>query len=364
MGVVGCGQISGAYLRTLNRLAGVRVSALADMVAERASEAAEHVPGASVLTPQQLVSSPDVDLVLNLTVPAAHAEVALAGLSSGKHVYNEKPLAATRHEGVQLLAAAEGKGVRLGCAPDTVLGTGTQTARAVIDQGGIGTPHAATAFMPSPGHEIWHHRPQFYYQPGGGPLFDMGPYYLTALVHLLGPVTLVAGASSRPRATRTVGSGPLAGTTFASEVDTHITGILQHASGALTTLVMSFEMWAANLPKIEVHGTEGSLSVPDPNGFGGEVKRFSPKGQQWETVEDCAGYIGASRGYGVAEIAEAIATGRPHRANGRLAHHVLDVMVTLMEGAQQRAWLEVESSCERPDLVPLTALPEVAGTSG
>ncbi len=337
------------------------MTAFADMETGRAMDAADRVPGARALAPEELATSPDVDIVVNLTVPAAHYGVALMALAGGKHLYNEKPLASTRAESREMISAAASRGLRVGCAPDTVLGTGIQTARAVIDQGGIGTAHSAVAFMASPGHEAWHQRPQFYYQQGGGPLYDMGPYYLTALVHLLGPVKRVVGASSRPRPRRVVGSGPLAGTTFHSEVDTHVTGILEHASGALSTLVMSFELWGAHLPKIEVHGTEGSLSVPDPNRFDGEVERFSPGSKQWEPVADVAGYIGASRGYGVAELCEALATGRPHRANGELAYHVLDVMATLMDAADQGRWLELESSCERPAIVPLSALAQVAG---
>jgi predicted dehydrogenase len=361
VGVVGCGQVSRAYLSTLSRLAGVSVTALSDSLRERAEAAAASLPGAGVLTPQELFSSAEVDLVLNLTVPAAHFEVASKALAAGKHVYNEKPLATKTQQGAQLLSAAAGQGLRVGCAPDTVLGTGVQTARAVVDQGDIGTPHAATAFMACPGHEAWHQRPQFYYQAGGGPLFDMGPYYLSALVHLLGPVRRVAGASSRPRPTRVVGSGPLAGHTFNTEVDTHVTGLLEHRSGALTTLVMSFEIWGSHLPRIEVHGTEGSLSVPDPNNFSGAVERFSRASGTWERVPERAGYIGASRGCGVAELAKAVAAGLPHRANGQVAHHVLEVMARLLEAARERVWLEVASSCDRPEPVPLSALPETAG---
>jgi predicted dehydrogenase len=361
IGVIGCGQISRTYLGTLSRLATVSVTALADSVPERAEAAAATLPGTSVLEPEELAESSEVDLVLNLTVPVAHFEVASLALKSAKHVYNEKPIATTRQQSAELLSAAAAQDLRLGCAPDTVLGTGVQTARAVVDAGDIGTPHTATAFMASPGHEAWHQRPQFYYQPGGGPLFDMGPYYLSALVHLLGPVKRVAGASSRPRPTRVVGSGPLAGTKLHAEVDTHVTGLLEHASGALTTLVMSFEIWGSHLPKIEVHGTEGSLSVPDPNHFAGAVERFSPTSGQWEQVPERAGYVGASRGYGVADLAEALSTSRPHRANGELGHHVLDVMVTLLEASEQKAWLEVASSCERPELVALSRLPEKAG---
>ena len=367
VGVIGCGHISRAYLSALARLADVEVTAVADKVRERAEQAAASIGGARgargarVLEPPELAASEEVDLVLNLTVPAAHFEVASLALKAGKHVYNEKPLATNRQQSAELLHLAGGMGLRVGCAPDTVLGTGVQTARAVVDEGGIGTPHSAMAFMVSPGHEGWHHRPQFYYQVGGGPLFDMGPYYLSALVHLLGPVSKVTAAASRPRPKRVIGSGPLAGSTVHSEVDTHVAALLEHTSGALTTVVMSFEVWGSRLPRIEVHGTEGSLTVPDPNQFAGKVEVLSPAGGQWETVPERAGYIGAARGAGVADLAEALSAGRSHRANGHLAHHVLDVMEALNEAAGTREWLKVASSCERPELVPLTVLPERAG---
>ncbi len=194
-----------------------------------------------------------------------------------------------------MLAAAARAGVRVGCAPDTVLGTGVQTARACLDGGQIGVPVAATAFMVTPGHERWHPAPEFYYQPGGGPLFDMGPYYLTALVTLLGPVRRVAGLAATPRATRVIGTGHRAGTEIGVAMATHVTGVLEHARGALSTLVMSFEVWAGQLPHVEVYGTGGSLSVPDPNGFGGAVQIFRAGAQDWAPAAEAGGYRGAAR---------------------------------------------------------------------
>ena len=233
-----------------------------------------------------------------------------------------------------MLEAAERAGVRVGCAPDTVLGTGIQTARAVLDAGDIGVPVAATAFMVTPGHERWHPAPEFYYRPGGGPLLDMGPYYLTALVTLLGPVKRVVGMSSTPRPTRVIGSGPRAGTEFAVEVETHVTGVLEHEDGALSTLLMSFDVWAGQLPRIEVYGSGGSLEVPDPNGFDGEVRIFRAEAKEWEQVPERGGYRDASRGYGVSDLARALGEGVPHRANGQLAFHVLDVMESLLAAAK------------------------------
>ena len=358
IGIVGAGKISGAYLDTLNRLESVRLTAVTDLDWERAQKLAREGSAGGAGNGQrvavagsvaELVARDDVDAVLNLTIPAAHAEVALAALGAGKHVYGEKPLAVDQKEAEAVLAAARAAGLRVGCAPDTVLGTGVQTARKAVDDGLIGRPVSATAFMTGAGHEGWHPDPEFYYRPGGGPLLDMGPYYVSALVHLLGPVARVVGASSRPRAERTIGSGPRAGETFAVEVDTHITGVLEHAGGALSTLVMSFDVKAAHLPRIEVHGTEASLSVPDPNNFDGPVE--ISRGGEWEALPVSAGYRDTGRGAGLADLAEALAQGRPHRASAELAAHVLDVMLTLLQAADEGRALPVVSTCERPDPV-------------
>ncbi|MFE5158925.1 Gfo/Idh/MocA family protein [Streptomyces sp. NPDC056697] len=348
VGIVGAGKISGAYLATLTKLTSVELTAVTDLDRGRAEALAAQYEGqvAVVDSVTDLVAREDLDAVLNLTIPAAHADVALEALRAGKHVYGEKPLAANRGEADAVLAAARETGLRVGCAPDTVLGTGTQTARKAIDDGLIGRPVAATAFMTGAGHEEWHPDPEFYYQPGGGPLLDMGPYYLSALVHLLGPVVKVTGASSRPRTERTIGSGPRAGHSFPVEVDTHITGTLEHAGGALSTLIMSFDVRAARLPRIEVHGTAASLSAPDPNNFDGAVELN--RGDGWETLPASAGYPDPGRGAGLADLSEALSAGCPHRASAGLAAHVLDVMLTLMDAAEQGRALPISSTCERP----------------
>jgi predicted dehydrogenase len=352
VGLVGCGKISGQYLTAFDRLAGVRVTACTDLDPARAAAVAAARPGVTaVSTVDELVARSDVDIVLNLTLPAGHAEVALAAIAAGKHVYNEKPLAAGTVEAAGVLRAAAAAGVRVGCAPDTVLGTGTQTARAALRAGRIGTPVAATAFMMSPGHESWHPDPEFYYRPGGGPLLDMGPYYLTALVTMLGPVVRVTGAASRGRTSRTIGSGPRAGTVFDTEVDTHVAGILEHAGGALSTVVFSFEVAAARLPRIEVYGTAGTLAVPDPNAFDGVVEVGT--GDGWTALPAAAGIPGAGRGVGVADLAAALAGGRPHRASAELAYHVLDVMESLAGSAATGTPATLTSTCPIPDPVPL-----------
>ncbi|GAB2476773.1 Gfo/Idh/MocA family oxidoreductase [Promicromonospora xylanilytica] len=354
VGIVGLGAISGQYLTSFQRLEAVRLVAVADLDADRAAAvAAEH--GARALSVDELTSDPEVDLVLNLTTPAAHAEIALQAIAAGKDVYGEKPLAATLDDARTVVEAGRAAGVRVACAPDTVLGTGVQTARKAIDDGMIGQPVAATATMMTPGHERWHPNPDFYYQPGGGPLLDMGPYYVTTLVTLLGPVTSVVGAASHTRATREIGSGARAGEVIPVGVDTHVTGVLRHESGALSTLVMSFDSVATRASNIEVHGQGGSLVVPDPNLFDGDVQ-LHELGGAWRTLPPSAGYRGAGRGYGVADLA-VTPPGAPARANGDVAYHVLDVMTALLAAAGSGAAVGVESTCDRPAPVPLSDAP-------
>jgi predicted dehydrogenase len=357
IGIVGVGAISGQYLSAFERLDAVALTAVADLDEARAKDVAD-AQGVRALTVDQLLEDPEVDLVLNLTIPAAHAEIALKAIANGKDVYGEKPLAADLGDAKAVLDAAREAGVRVGCAPDTVLGTGIQTARKAVDDGLIGTPVAATATMLTPGHERWHPNPDFYYVPGGGPLLDMGPYYVTALVTLLGPVASVVGAASHTRDTRVIGSGPRAGETIPVTVDTHVTGVLRHESGALSTLVMSFDVVATRASNIEVHGHTGTLIVPDPNHFDGDVK-YHPLDGEWQTLEPSAGYRDSGRGYGVADLAVTPA-GEPFRANGDLAYHVLDVMTALLASADQGKELQVESTCDRPAAVPLQDAPAPA----
>lgn len=360
VGIIGTGVISGTYLDHLAVLPGVEVVAVADLDLDRAVEVAAKRENVRAMTSDDLLKDPDVDVVLNLTIPAAHASVALAAIEAGKHVYGEKPLAVRRTEAEPVLVAAKARGVRIGCAPDTVLGTGVQTARAALDRGDIGVPTAATASFVTAGHERWHPAPEFYYQDGGGPLLDMGPYYLTALVTLLGPVSRVTARASQAHAERTIHSGPRAGTTFGVDIPTHLTGIVEHTSGALSTVLMSFDVWASRMPRIEVFGTDGTLSVPDPNNFDGQVELWSPKTSEWQPLDVAGGYAGAGRGVGVADMARAIRTGTEHRASGSLAFHVLDVMESLLEAAERDQTVEVGSTAARPAAVPLNATPDTA----
>lgn len=351
VGVVGLGKISSAYLSTFVQLGNVKVTALADLDTARAAAALANAPGARALRTEELMAADDVDLVLNLTIPAAHAEVARAALAAGKHVYNEKPLALDVAQAKDVLTGAA-NGLRVGCAPDTVLGTGTQTARHAIARGLIGTPVAANATFARPGHESWHPDPEFFYRLGGGPLFDMGPYYLTALIHLLGPVRSVVGAASQSRAQRTIATGPRAGADFDVEVDTHVTGVLTHESGALSTLITSFDVVASDQPRLEVHGSHGSISVPNPNRFDGEVRIQRAGEPDWQAIAPSAGYVASARGIGVADLAKNLAHSRPHRASADVALHVLDVMQSLLTAAAKNSTVDVTTSCTVPELVP------------
>jgi predicted dehydrogenase len=353
IGVIGLGVISRAYLDTLLGHPAVRVTAVADLDASRSAAVAAELPGAEALTVEELLSSPDVDTVLNLTVPAAHAEIALGAIGHGKNVYGEKPLAATLPDAHAVMEAAAKAGVGVGCAPDTVLGTGIQTARATVEAGSIGRPLFASAVLVTPGHERWHPHPDFYYTAGGGPLLDMGPYYLASLVHLLGPVRAVIGASSRLRAERVIGSGPRAGERIPVEVDSHVSGVLEHVDGALTTITTSFDGVATTAAPIEVHGETGTLTVPDPNRFDGDVRLFELGDTHWRTLPPSAGYVDGARGIGLLDFIAADGQRAP-RANGDLALHVLEAMNALLRSSAEGRRIELTTSTAPPVPVPLT----------
>nr|WP_294697295.1 Gfo/Idh/MocA family oxidoreductase [uncultured Friedmanniella sp.] len=356
VGVVGVGVISAQYFASFPRLPNLRLTAVADLDTERAAAVARE-QGVRALSVPELLAADDVDVVLNLTIPAAHVAVGTAALQAGKHLYAEKPLALAPDEGAALLAQAEAVGLRVGSAPDTVLGTGLQTARRLLDDGAVGEPHAAAVSWSSPGHERWHPAPFFYYQPGAGPLLDMGPYYLTALVTLLGPVQRVMGTSRRSGRRRTVATGPQAGAPIPVATDTSMNAVLEHHSGVTSTLSMSFDRWATRQPLFEVYGTGGTLAVPDPNHFGGHVELWTPKTQHWETAAPAGGYADAGRGYGLADLAHAVDTGRPHRASGALALHVLEVMDAVTRSSAEHAVIELTTSVDRPEPVPAGSTP-------
>jgi predicted dehydrogenase len=353
--VIGCGWVSDVYLSNLTATPGLRVVGCADLDPDRAAaKAAKHeVPARSV---DDLLSDRDVSIVVNLTVPQAHQRVNLAAVAAGKSIYTEKPLAVTRDEAVTLRQRAAAAGVRVGCAPDTFLGGGLQTCRRLLDDGAIGTPVAATAFMAVEPAESWHpDPPAFLYQPGAGPLFDMGIYHVTALVTLLGPVHSVTALVGTPSAARTIGSGPKRGQTVPVAVPTHVSATLQMACGVLATLVATFDTRAHSLPHIEIYGSSGTLAGPDPNGFGGPVRLARDRSGGWADMPLEPGPVHNARGLGVADLAEAQRAGWRHRADGELAYHVLDILESILDSARTGAHVVVESTCERPAPVAAVA---------
>jgi predicted dehydrogenase len=281
------------------------------------------------------------------------SEVCLAALNAGKHVYVEKPLAITREDGKKVISLAKEKGLRVGSAPDTFLGGGIQTCCKLIEDGWIGQPVAATAFMTCHGHESWHPDPEFYYEVGGGPMFDMGPYYLTAMIAMMGPVRRVTGSARMTFPQRTITSAPKYGKIIDVEVPTHVAGVLDFKNGAVGTIITSFDIWSAQLPRIEIYGSEGTLSVPDPNTFGGPVFVKRAGAAEWSQIPLTHGFAENSRGIGAADMAFALQSGRPHRANGEMAYHVLDIMHAFHDASDSGSHIELESSCDKPMPFPL-----------
>lgn len=356
VGIVGCGNILGQYVEGCRSFKVLEIEACADLIERKAKEAAKEFAIPHVNTVSELMENPNVDLILNITVPDAHAEVTLAALDSGKHVYTEKPLATRRKDGQCILETAQERNLRVGSAPDTFLGGGLQTCRKLIDDGWIGQPVGATAFMMSRGPESWHPDPGFFYKQGAGPLFDMAPYYLTTLVQLLGPVSRVAGAARASFPERIATSKARFGDRLPVEVPTHSNALLNFASGPIAVMVMSFDIQASELPRIEIYGAEGTLSVPDPNYFGGFVRIKRAGASEWKefplTHSDSVG-----RGIGVADMAYGLLTGRQHRANGVVAFHVLDVMEAVVESSEENRHIQIESSCQRSAPLPMGLLP-------
>lgn len=353
IGVIGCGTISGTYLATARVFPILEVRGVAD-IHRQVAEARAKEFGVKARSVADLLSDPEIEIVVNLTVPAAHAAVSRQAIEAGKHVYSEKPLAIEAGDAAELLETARKRSLRVGCAPDTFLGGAHQTVRKVIDEGLIGEPLAATAFFMGPGHESWHPNPGFYYLKGGGPMLDMGPYYITALVDLLGPVKRVAGMTSRRRGERLITSEPLNGTRVPVEVETHVAGTLEFASGAIASIAMSFDVARQAHRPIEIYGTEGALSVPDPNWFGGQIEVATATSTDWRPVHTIHPYAnGDFRMVGVADMAHAIRSNRPHRASGELAFHVLEVMTAFERSSDSGVHVTIDSRPERPAMIPV-----------
>jgi len=347
VGVIGCGVISGAYLKAAEGFPILDIRALADAVPAAAEVRAKEF-GLKALSVEALLADPAIEIVLNLTVPKAHVEVGLKAIAAGKHVYGEKPLGVRFKDGKKLVDAAAKKGLRVGSAPDTFLGGSHQTCRKLIDEGKIGEPVGGTAYFMCPGHERWHPAPDFYYQQGGGPILDMAPYYLTDLVNLLGPVARVAGMTSMLRKTRTITSKPRAGEKIPVEVPTHAAATLQFVSGAIVQLSMSFDVPTHRHLPIEIYGTKGTLIVPDPNWFGGQIE-FAADKDKWENVKTTLPYDDANyRSIGLADMAHAIRSNRPHRASGELALHVLEVMEAVGMSSDKGRAIDIATRPERP----------------
>lgn len=355
--VIGCGKISSVYLENMHTWPILDLVACADLDMQRAEAQAKAFNVPHAMGVAEVLADTEIELIVDLTIPAAHATVGLAAIREGKSVYNEKPLAINRNDGTLMVAEARERGVLVGCAPDTFMGGGLQTCRALIDDGVIGTPIAATAFMPSHGPESWHPDPEFFYQVGGGPLFDMGPYYLTALIALMGPVRRVTGSTRITFPTRTVGSGPKQGQTITVNTATHAAAVLDFANGAIATLVTSFDIWHSDVPRIEIYGTDGTLSVPDPNTFRGPVRVRRANDDEWQDVPLTHAYTGNSRGMGAADLAHALRTGGTPRANGEMAFHVLDIMHAIGDAGQEGRHIELTSSCDRPAPLPPLGAP-------
>jgi predicted dehydrogenase len=337
------------YLEQLRAAPEVDVVALADRDPARSQARAAEFGVRAAPSAEAVIHDETVELVVILTPPESHAELAQQCVTAGKHVYVEKPLAIGLPSAYKLIAEAAERGLRVGCAPDTFLGDGIQTCKDLIDSGTIGRPIAATATMMCHGHESWHPAPQFYYQPGGGPMLDMGPYYLTALVSLIGPITRVIGLSRTFSAERTIGSEPLRGQKIRVETPTHIVGIVEFASGAVAQVGMSFDVWRHSLPCIEIYGDEGSLQVPDPNGFEGTV-RFARAGQSdWCEEPLHIRHPGAERGLGIRDMVVAMREGTPHRASGELGLHILEAMLALRDSGEAGEMTRLTTTVARPD---------------
>lgn len=353
VGLLGCGNISTTYLKNAALFSNYRISVVADLDFSRAKAKAEEF-GARALSVDELFAS-DVDLILNLTIPAVHGELGWRALEAGKHLYNEKPLAVELSEARKMLELAQAKNLLVGCAPDTFLGASWQTARELLDVGTIGQAVGASAAMIGVGPDKWHPDPEFFFKRGAGPLFDMGPYYLTAFVHLFGAIKRVSAVAKMTYAERKVMTGAKAGQKVTVETPTHISALLEFHSRITATLTVSFDAVAGTAPNIEIYGSSGAMVVGDPNMFSNPLKyRKALEGWNtgdWQSVELKRPYAENSRGLGIADMFAAIATGQPHRASGALAFHVLETMHAVLESAASEQWVSINSTVERPTLL-------------
>ncbi len=349
VGIVGVGDISGIYLKNITNLfQEIEIAGVCDLVHEKAEKAKGEYNIPKIYdTMEDVFADPEVDIVLNLTRPYEHFGVSKAALEAGKNVYSEKPLSATFEEGKQLVALAESKGLLLGGAPDTFLGSGIQTCRKLIDDGFIGTPVGAAAFMICHGHESWHPDPEFYYKHGGGPMMDMGPYYITALVNLLGGVSGVTGITKSSFKQRTITSQPKSGTVIDVDVPTFVTGIMNFDNGAIGTIFTTFDVHYKTQARLEIYGSEGTLIVPDPNHFGGPIQLLRPEDGELKEMPLMFDYAENSRALGLADMAKALQTGRNYRASYKQTSHVLEILTSFEKSSKEGKYLTLETKYER-----------------
>jgi predicted dehydrogenase len=351
-GIVGCGCISQRYIEASKTFGILDVVACTDLDMGLAKEKAKE-NDLVAMSFDDMMADKEVQLILNLTPPKAHADVSCTALKAGKHVHSEKPLAVTREDGKRIIQTAREAGKRVTCAPDTFLGAGHQTARKVIDDGGIGRPIAGAAMFMGHGPERWHRNPAFFYDLGGGPMFDLGPYYVTALIHLLGPVKRVTAFTGKGFDERIAGHEDRKGERIPVKIPTHVAGSAEFMNGALVTVVTSFDVWGHHHPPIEIYGTEGSLRVPDPNGFGGPVKRLAAGEKEWEDVPLSYDYAENMRSIGAADLAHALQNGHDARCDVAMAYHVLDVMHAFGDSAASGRHVEIKSTCKQPVPLPI-----------
>ena len=346
VGVIGCGNISKQYLQNLTSFPDVQVVICADIDPTRAKSQAAAYGVPEWGSAADALGHGDVQLIVNLTIPVSHAEVTAAAIAAGKHVWSEKPLTLDVAAGRALLSQAEAAGVRVGCAPDTVLGAGLQTSRRLIDSGAIGTPLSALTLLQGPGPQSWHPDPEFLFAPGAGPLFDLGPYYLSVLATLFGPARQVAAIGRRPSESRVIGSGPRAGTAFDVAVPTYVAALAEYVGGAAASLLFSWDSPLSRSGFVEITGTEATLAVPDPNRFDGDIRVRRAGDDDWTVIP--AEGAAAGRGMGVVDMVRAIRAGARHRASGEMALHVLEMMTAIERSAVSAAFEPVESRFEAP----------------
>ena len=370
IGLIGTGRISDIYLQTCARFPELEIVACGSLNPEESRTKADQYGIARSCTPEEIISDPSIDCVLNLTIPAVHAEISMQALGAGKHVYSEKPFATTVEDGQRVLNLARAKGLKVGNAPDTFLGGRWQTVRKLIDQGVIGKPTGAMAFVGTHGVERHHPNPDFYYKTGGGPLLDLGPYYLTAMVFLLGPISRVSGMARKTFDRRMIENGPRHGEWMEVEVDTHSQSMLEFQSGAIASMTMSFDIWDSETPRFEIYGEDGTICIPDPdpvhgaNIFQGPVWYRTRKESRWEfqprptgrgdwlVAENTHGFNQDSRGLGLLDLAYAVRDDRPVRASGALAQHVLEVMSSIEAAPRHGGFVDISSQCPMPEILP------------